>query len=1071
MASHEDYQIDSKAEASTPYSSKTSLVDFEENYRTLVENAPDIFFIVDLKGRFILLNQAVRRITGRSPASLFETDLPNLVAPEYQDIVYKILNEAPQGITDPYLEVEIVSLNGNRIPLEIHIKTVKDKKGRIAALRGVARDITERKKIEAAFKSSEKKFLELSERSKDGVIIIQEGICRFANKATSQILGYESEEFKGKRFFDWFPSKDKGTLSKRNKQRLDGQEVPASLQTKILHKEGDIKEIEFFSALIQYDGRPAEMGIIQDISEIKSLEKALKISEEKYQILIDNLDEIIFITDPGGILTFVSPGVTQSFGYAPEEVIGKPFSDFVQPEDVPSLELNLKNILEGKKVSHELRMIDKSSEVRHIRISSSAMMENNEPVGILGIFADITDRKNSTEELNQTCQAVENANAQLKAIIDNAPNVAIQGFNEKGEIVLWNSYSEKLLGLTEEQVKGKHLKGVMASEDQEAKFEALLKDVFRTNKPSPLQEWSIKKNSGEEKHILASVFPVSHPGKDLIAVAMDMDISEQKKAEKKILEVSRQIEKFLKISAAILSIDDKQELFEYIAQAVVDISDFSRVLISYFSEEFPFREIIAHRGVKKEDLERVNKVEMPKKKFLSYFEQGTRIGNQSCYIPHLRKNILDQQALISSEKDYPEQEDAWHKDDNLLVCMKDTKGEVIGMISVDDSKSGKVPSEETVRPLEIFANLISEIIQKRKLSKKIEESEAKYRELVTNIKVGIMRATPQGEILEANPSAIEMFGHKESDKFFSLKTANLYQNPNDNGFFMKEIEENGLVQNKDILMKRKDGKTFWSSVTATAVRNDLGKISHYDAVIEDITERKKLQEEVKRLLVTDELTGLYNRRYFNEKLPMVIKATETFRSSLALIMVDVDDFKQYNDTYHHLEGDEVLKEIARVIYQCIRNYKDENWVAKFGSEEFAFNDWAARFGGDEFIVMLPGQSAEEAMEVAERIRNAFEKINFSPKGKTIHKTVSLGIASCFYSDSKTKKGTKKRIFPPDYEKASTELTNLADKALFEAKKDGKNKTVVSKISIELARTSEKEEKAEKQTTGSPKSSA
>ena len=197
-------------------------------------------------------------------------------------------------------------------------------------------------------------------------------------------------------------------------------------------------------------------------------------------------------------------------------------------------------------------------------------------------------------------------------------------------------------------------------------------------------------------------------------------------------------------------------------------------------------------------------------------------------------------------------------------------------------------------------------------------------------------------------------------------------------------------------------------------------------------------EEVKRLLVIDELTGLCNRRYFNEKLPMVIKATETFRSSLAIVMVDVDDFKIYNDTYHHLEGDEVLKEISRIIYQNIRNFKDENWISKFGREEFAFNDWAARFGGDEFVVVLPGQSAEDAVVVAERIRDSFEKASFMPKGKTVKKTVSLGIASCFHLDNKPKKGTKKRIFPFDYEKASTELTNLADKALFDAKKGGKN---------------------------------
>ena len=1058
MASHEEFKYDSEATDSMDYAPKPDLSDLEESYRTLVENAPEIFFIVDLKGKFILINQAIRRITGHPTPSILEKDLQSLVAPEYQDKVFNILNEAPQGIQNPYLEIEIISSNGNRIPLEVHMKTVRDKKKRIMALRGVARDITERKKIEAAFKASEEKFSNLTEHAKDVVLIVQDGICKSANKATSQILGYSVEEFRGKRFFEWFPSKGKEILAQRHKERLAGEEVPPSLKTKILHKDGNIKEIEFSSSIVQFDGRPAEMGIIQDISDLKSLEEALKRAEEKYQILVDNINEIIFMMNPGGKFTFISSAITEQFGYTPEEIIGKPFSDLVQPEDLSSYESNLKNILEGNNEPHELRILDKEGNVRHVRISSSVMVENNETVGILGISTDITERKNSIEELNEACQTIENKKTQLKAIIDNAPNVAIQGFNKKGEVLFWNQYSEKLLGFKADEVKGKPFKGVLASEADEAKFHELIQEVFRTQQPSSLHEWKVQRNSGEEKHILASIFPVEQPGQEPIAVAMNMDVTEQKKAEEKILEVSGQIERFSKISAAILSIEDEKELFKYITKAVTEISGFGRVLISYFIDKTPFREIIAHQGVKKTDLDRVKKVEMPREKYLNYFEKGTKIGNQSCYIPAHQKDILDQKALIPSEKKYSEDESGWHKDDNLLVAMKDTKGEIIGMISVDDSKSGQIPTEETVRPLEIFANLISEIIQKSLLTKKIKDSEEKYRELVSNIKIGVFRGTPIGEILEANPAVLEMFGYKETEKFLTIKTADLYQNPNDNSFFMKEIEENGHAQNQEILMKKKDGKTFWASVTAAAIRNELGKVIHYDTVVEDITGKKNLQEKVKQLSVTDELTGLYNRRYFNEKLPMVIKATETFRSSLALIMVDVDDFKPYNDTYHHLEGDEILKEIARVCYQNIRNYKDAEWISKFGSEEFAFNDWAARFGGDEFIIVLPGQNAEDASIVAERVRKAFETTSFMPKGKAIHKTVSMGIASCYYADGKAKKGTKKRIFPPNYEKASTELTNLADNAMFEAKNKGKNKVVVSKTSIELARTAEKSKK-------------
>jgi PAS domain S-box-containing protein len=1056
MASHEDTQnlkTGSEATASLDKTPRANLSDFDENYRTLVENAPDIFFVVDLKGRFLMLNQAIRKITGYTPPQILKTDLQNLVAPEHREKVSNILNNAPQGIIDPFFEVEVISSNNNKIPLEIHIRTLKDQKGKISALRGVARDITERKKIEASLKASEKKFLGLAEKTKDGVIIIQDGICKFANKATTKILGYEAEDFQGKRFFVWFPSKDKETLAERHKKRQTDKTVPSKIQTKILHKDGSIKNVEYIAAVIQHEGRTAELGIIQDISELQKIEDALKKSEEKYQLLVESSNEIIFMMNPGGKFTYISPAVTQQLGYTSEEVIGKSFSDFAQPEDVPGLEANLKAILEGKKEPYELRVLDKNGQVHHIRISCSVMMENKEPAAILGSSTDVSERKKTIEDLNKAYQDVESAKAQLKAIIDNAPNVAIQGFDKEGKVLFWNQYSEKLLGIPESQIKGKTLQGILISEAEETRFKEILEEVFRTKKASALLEWKLNGHSGEPKHVLASVFPILLPGQEPIAVAMDMDITDRKKAEEKITEMGRQIERFSKISADILSLEDEKELFAQIAQAVVDISDFSRVLISYFTDESPFREIIAHHGVKKEDLDRVKKVEMPREKFLSYFEKGKKIGDQSCYIPHQQKDILDQKAVIPGEKKYPDKENSWHREDNLLVCMKDRKGDIIGMISVDDSKSGLIPTKETVRPLEIFANLISEIIQKRLLTKKIKESEEKYRDLVTNIQIGVFRATPKGEILEANPTVVEVFGYEASQDFLKLKTTDLYQNPNDNGFFIKEIEENGLVKNKDILMRREDGRSFWASVTATAVRDSLGKILHYDTVVEDITDRKKLQEEVQRLSVTDELTGLYNRRYFNEKLPMVIKATETFRSSLALIIVDIDDFKPYNDTYHHLAGDEIIKEISRVIYQNIRNYKDDEWVSKFGRDDFAINDWASRFGGDEFTIVLPGRNAEDATVVAERIRKLFHEIEFTPKGKKIHKTVSMGIAACYYDDSKAKKGSKKKIFPPDYEKAATELTNLADKALFDAKKAGKNKTVASKTSIELARTS------------------
>ena len=158
---------------------------------------------------------------------------------------------------------------------------------------------------------------------------------------------------------------------------------------------------------------------------------------------------------------------------------------------------------------------------------------------------------------------------------------------------------------------------------------------------------------------------------------------------------------------------------------------------------------------------------------------------------------------------------------------------------------------------------------------------------------------------------------------------------------------------------------------------------------------------------------------------------------MSLIMIDIDDFKQYNDKYLHLEGDEVLKETAEVVSHVIRKEMD----------------WSSRFGGDEFVIILPGLTTTQAAKVGERIRKIFQQVKFKPKDEVVQKTLSMGVACCHYAEVMPKRGEKSKGTTTNYEKVATELTILADKALFKAKKAGRNKLVISKDSIELSRVS------------------
>jgi len=173
-----------------------------------------------------------------------------------------------------------------------------------------------------------------------------------------------------------------------------------------------------------------------------------------------------------------------------------------------------------------------------------------------------------------------------------------------------------------------------------------------------------------------------------------------------------------------------------------------------------------------------------------------------------------------------------------------------------------------------------------------------------------------------------------------------------------------------------------------------------------VAERRQMEEQLRQLTVTDDLTKLHNSRHFFNQLQSETARADRYGHALSLLLMDVDGFKGYNDTYGHLEGDKVLGKLGKVIQGCMRK-----------------NDSGYRYGGDEFTVILPETRGPEAMRVAERIRKGFRAVRFSPTpGTQIDASVSIGIA-----EYKADEGM-------------TEFAKRADEAMYRAKRQGGNRT-------------------------------
>jgi diguanylate cyclase (GGDEF)-like protein len=179
-----------------------------------------------------------------------------------------------------------------------------------------------------------------------------------------------------------------------------------------------------------------------------------------------------------------------------------------------------------------------------------------------------------------------------------------------------------------------------------------------------------------------------------------------------------------------------------------------------------------------------------------------------------------------------------------------------------------------------------------------------------------------------------------------------------------------------------------------------------------VLDKIALHQQTRALSITDALTGLYNRRHFNERYAAEFMRAARYQRPLAVLLIDIDHFKKFNDEHGHLVGDKVLKLTAKVLEENIRKA-----------------DLLARFGGEEFVVVLPEIDKEHARQVAEKLRRTMEQTHFpkeesQPSG---HLTASFGLAA----------------FPEDASEGDA-LLQLADQALYEAKANGRNRVEAAK---------------------------
>jgi len=496
------------------------------------------------------------------------------------------------------------------------------KKGKTTGFLAVTRDITIRKRGEEALRESEAKYSALVENAKDGVVIVQENVFVFVNKAYADIAGYSIEELIGKSVMELVPQDQKNIIAKRYKKRLRGKPVSSPFVTKVLRKDGTTKNVEYSASLIQYKGRPVLTAVIRDITERKKAEKEVRRARDEMaainviatsigqhlelrKVLETALSKIMDVLNVGEGLIYLfdesrqvfSPFVSQGI---PQDVFrdlkGFRLGEGLSGEVAKSGRALIISNLCGDKKKISLSAIDEGVhsyaaipiESRSKVIAVLALVSNQE-----GYFKpdhiDLLDRIGEqiglAVENSRLYEEIKSAEEKYRELVENINDVLFTT-DESGVITYISPVIKSIAGYSPSEITGKHFKEFIHKQDLKHFMEQFKKVLSGEIEAS---EYRILDKSGEIRWIRSSSHPIY--GKKHVAGLQGVitEITDRKKAEEALKESEERYRTMVETAPDVIVSIDQKGIVTSCNKAITKITGFTQdsVIGKHFSR-LPF---------------------------------------------------------------------------------------------------------------------------------------------------------------------------------------------------------------------------------------------------------------------------------------------------------------------------------------------------------------------------------------------------------------------------------------------------------------------------------------------------
>jgi PAS domain S-box-containing protein/putative nucleotidyltransferase with HDIG domain len=519
----------------------------------------------------------------------------------------------------------------------------------------------------------------------------------------------------------------------------------------------------------------------EQILTLKQVEEALRLSEVKYRTLVDEVSDGFYVSDEAGVFTFANPALAGIYGVeTPQALVGRKFLDFVVPEMLAELgEAHRRLMTAGPSPAVMNSQIVRPDGTRaFIEVKPASIVKGDQIVGSRGVVRDVTERKQTEEKLKSS-------EKRLKILFDSAP-YAYYLSDLKGNFLDGNIAAEKLLGYDKNELIGQNfLKLHLLSLKQIPKAVKLLTKNSFGQDTGP-DEFEIRRKDGLIVNVEISTHPVVINDQPVV-LGLVIDLTERKRAEEEIHSAKQRIEMLVTSSTVML----------YTCQAFDDfdaiyISDNIYAITGYTNEEFLSKGFWANH-IHPEDAPKV-------------FEG----------------------LVMLFEHNH-------HKHEYRFMFKDSTYHWMYDELKLNRDSSGN--------PLEILGTW-SDITERKQAEEAIEQAEAKYRNLFENAIEGIFQSTPAGQFITANPALAHMLGYDSPEELITSvnNISTFYVQPGRREDYRQLLESDGEIAGFESEVYHKNGSTLWISENGLTVRDEQGKLIHYEGTLTDITERKRAEE-------------------------------------------------------------------------------------------------------------------------------------------------------------------------------------------------------------------------------------